>query len=154
MIVPVVVSLSIKDYLFTLYLERAIASAGLLNKNVKLMINLFTNVRETSADKVVSERRAKILGRVKTKRMVNTPGWISKVAPPEPGTFICGSHANIFEIHSNIFASPQGSVRSARLWRRGGRGCRPRWRGCGRSWAAPGRPSSGCMTGGALISSS
>ena len=31
------------------------------------------------------ERRAKIVGRVKTKRIVNTPGWINKMTPTEPG---------------------------------------------------------------------
>lgn len=30
-------------------------------------------------------RRSKIVSRVKTKRLVNTPGWISKVSPPEQG---------------------------------------------------------------------
>ena len=30
-------------------------------------------------------RRSKIVSRVKTKRLVNTPGWISKVSPPEHG---------------------------------------------------------------------
>ena len=56
----------------------------------------------------MSERRAKILGRVKTKRMVNTPGWISKVAPPEPGTFSCGSHANIFGNSLKYFCISSG----------------------------------------------
>ena len=41
---------------------------------------------DSDQDKISKqERRSKIVGRVKTKRIVNTPGWINKMSPPEAG---------------------------------------------------------------------